>query len=460
MTVRCRIFALPLVLLWTPSLFAQPKTGPITVQVDASEAGRRFLRTTVDIPSAPGPLTLYYPKWIPGEHGPTGPIIDLAGLKFKAAGKDIPWRRDEVEMYTFHCVVPEGAKGVEVTLDFLSPNATAGFSSGASLTNKLGVINWNQVILYPKGPPARAILCKAGIRLPNGWKLGSSLTIAGHTGNDTDFVPVSLETLIDSPVICGAYLKEIPIGPADGPPHFVVVAADSAAAVEMSEAVKKNMDRLIVEAGKLFGTRHYKSYRFLFALSDQVAHFGLEHHESSDNRGPEGLLIEDRLKKNNWAQLLPHEYVHSWNGKYRRPVEMVTATFQEPQKTKNLWVYEGLTQYLGVVLTARCGLWTPEQFRESLCRSPSGQKTSAADRGGPSKTRRWPPNSCTTCAATGRPGGAAPTSMTRVSCSGSTSTLSSATKPRGPSRWTIFAASSSAAPAAWRQFGPSRSTTW
>jgi predicted metalloprotease with PDZ domain len=166
-------------------------------------------------------------------------------------------------------------------------------------------------------------------------------------------------------------LREVPLVKSDGVPHALVLACDSAAGLELSSKLKENLDRLVIEAGKLFGARHYKQYKFLVTLSDHVAHFGLEHHECSDDRMPERILIDDQIKKGGWAQLLPHEYVHSWNGKYRRPADMVTDDFQQPQRTKLLWVYEGLTQYLGVVLTARSGLWTPEQFRDNLAQIAS-----------------------------------------------------------------------------------------
>ncbi|HYT91658.1 MAG TPA: hypothetical protein VEL76_23295 [Gemmataceae bacterium] len=345
---------------------AQAPKSPLVLTLDASDAPRKILHAEVTIPAVPGPLTLLYPKWIPGEHGPTGPIADLAGLKIKAAGKAIPWRRDDVDMYVLHCNVPDGASGIEVSLDFLTTASASGFSSGASCTSSLAVLNWNQVLLYPKGQPARDLQCRARVRLPQGWKFGTSLKVAKEEGTLIEFAPVSLEELVDSPVICGVHFRDVPLGPSGNPSHSIAIAADSAAAAEMSPTVKANLDRLVVEAGKLFGTRHYRSYKFLFALSDQVAHFGLEHHQSSDNRAPERLLIDDRIRKTAWAGLLPHEYVHSWNGKYRRPADMITETFQEPQRTQLLWVYEGLTQYLGAVLTVRCGLWTEEQFRDNL----------------------------------------------------------------------------------------------
>ncbi len=365
----CRRYAWPVLaaaLLAVPARAQAPKDAPLQLEVDLTEAPRKLIKARLVIPARPGALKLYYPKWIPGEHGPTGPIADLAGVKISAAGKTIPWRRDDVDMYAFHCTVPEGAEGIEVSLTFLSTASASGYSSGACCTPHLAALNWNQVLLYPAGRPARENICRPSVRLPAGWKFGTALTGAKTEGETTTFDPVNIERLVDSPLLCGAFFRDLAIGPPGGVSHTIAIAGDSPTAIEMPPAVKANLDRLIEEAHKLFGARHYRSYKFLLTLSDRVAHFGLEHHESSDNRAAERLLVDDRIRKSIWAMLLPHEYVHSWCGKYRRPKEMITDDFQKPQRTRLLWVYEGLTQYLGYVLTTRCGLWTEQQFRDNL----------------------------------------------------------------------------------------------
>jgi predicted metalloprotease with PDZ domain len=369
---RCRLglgvggLVLALVLAIPGRASEQPAAINMSVDVDVTDAPRKLLTARLHIPVKPGPLTLHYPKWIPGEHGPSGPITDLVGLKISARGSAIPWRRDAVEMFDFHCDVPDGTDAIDVALGITLPPTASGFSAGASTTAKLGALNWNQVVIYPKGPAARDITCKPSVRVPPGWKVGTALTVIKHQDNVTEFAPVSLETLVDSPALCGVYLREVPLVTVDGRAHSVVIVCDSAAGLEMSPAVKANLDQLVIQAGKLFGARHYQHYKFLLTLSDQVANFGLEHHECSDDRTSENALIDDNIKKGMKATLLPHEFVHSWNGKYRRPADMITPTFQEAQHTKLLWVYEGLTQYLGTVLAARSGLWTPEQFRDNL----------------------------------------------------------------------------------------------
>jgi predicted metalloprotease with PDZ domain len=342
---------------------------PIVLTVDATEAPRKLLHARLVIPAAPGPLTLYYPKWIPGEHSPSGPINDLSGLKLSAGGKSLAWRRDDVDLYAFHCEVPEGADAVEVSLDYLGSTAKEGYTSGASMTARLAILNWNWVVVYPKDRPVSELQVRAGLTVPPNWKIGTVLPVETTKDSVTEFKPVSLETLVDSPVVCAAHLKEVPLGEKEGRPHFLVLACDSAVGLELSDELKGHYERLVAEAGALFGARHYRSYRFLVTMSDHIRSDGIEHHECSDNRLPERFLVDDSYRKHWYAWLLAHEYVHSWNGKYRSPaglVSGVTADYQEPINSDLLWVYEGLTEYYGDVLGGRSGLRTPELYRENL----------------------------------------------------------------------------------------------
>ena len=337
---------------------------PITLTVDATEAPRKLFHTRLVIPARPGPLTLVYPQWIPGEHGPTGPIVNLAGLKLTSGGKTINWQRDAVNMYAFHCEVPAGADSVEVALDFLSPTFAGGFTSGASTTAHLAIITWNQLLLYPQGRNSDDLRYLASLRLPAGWKFGTSLVAERQSNERVDFKPVSLTTLIDSPVLAGEYFRAVPLSTAH-PTNEIDLAADSAAALEMKPQLEAALKKMDAEALALFGTRHYERYHFLLTLSDYVAHFGLEHHQSNDSRVNERALLDDTQGRLALG-VLSHEYIHSWNGKYRRPAGLATPDYQQPMKGELLWVYEGLTQYLGNVLAARSGLWTPEQYRERL----------------------------------------------------------------------------------------------
>jgi len=328
--------------------------------VDATDAPRKIIHARLEIPASPGPLTLVYPKWLPGDHAPTGPITDLTGLKMHAAGQDVAWHRDPEDMYAFKLEVPAGAASLQVALDYLLP---AGGDSSAS--DKLADICWNEVLLYPKGAKARDVQFSPALRLPDGWQFGTALPPITQLGNAIQFGIVSLESLVDSPVVAGAYFRTVDLSPGAAPPHFLHMAADSAAALELKPEDARRFARLVPETGALFGARHYRSYHFLLTLSDHVAHFGLEHHESSDDRVPEKYLIDADLLKSQ-ATLLPHEMVHSWNGKYRRPVGLATPDFQQPMDDELLWVYEGLTDYLDGVLATRCGLWTEDDYRQRL----------------------------------------------------------------------------------------------
>jgi predicted metalloprotease with PDZ domain len=341
------------------------QNGPIKLDVDATDAPRKILHARLQIPARPGKLTLVYPKWIPGDHAPTGPITDLVGLKMRAAGEPVEWRRDPEDMYAFVLEVPPGASSLDVALDYLSPPGADGSASGASASAQLADISWNEVLLYPKGTKASDVLYAATLRLPQGWQFGTALAPANQSAGLIQFEPVSLETLVDSPVIAGAHFRTVDLSPGSEPPHFLHVVADSAAALELKSENARHFARLVPETGALFGARHYRAYHFLLTLSDHVAHFGLEHHESSDNRVAEKYLIDADLLKVQ-AGLLPHEMTHSWNGKYRRPTGLATPDFQQPMQGELLWVYEGLTDYLGLIVATRCGLWTGEDFRQRL----------------------------------------------------------------------------------------------
>ena len=347
-------------------LRADDTFGPIHLQVDATQAGQKILHVRMQMPVKPGPLVLYYPEWIPGEHMPDGPIMDVAGMFFRANGKILPWRRDLIDMFEFHLDIPPGVRTLDIALDFLLSAPNSGYSAGASATASLDMVSWNQVLLYPGGFPSRDINFIPSLKIPDGWQFGTALPIAKQNGNTIDFAPVPLNTLVDSPVLAGRYFRKIELTPGETPIHEMDIASDSEAALAMTPQTEQDFRNLVAQTGPLFGNvRHYRDYHFLLTLSDQVAHFGLEHHESSDDRTGERSLIDpDRLIL--FSDLIPHEFTHSWNGKYRRPYDLWTPDFQTPMKDDLLWVYEGLTEYYGEVLTARAGFWNPEMAREAL----------------------------------------------------------------------------------------------
>ena len=331
----------------------------ITLNVDATQTPEKILHVQETIPVKPGAVTLYYPKWIPGEHSAAGPISTVTGLHFYAAGKEVTWHRDLVDVYTFHLDVPAGATALEAKFDEIEPD-------GFSATDKLMVLEWNQVVLYPDAPRAEEQSFTANLKLPAGWKFGTSLRTAATDGDTVTFKPTSLDMLVDAPVIAGQYYKAVDITPAGEPIHHELdLVADSAVALNLSEENRKQMTQLVAESGKLFGARHYSEYHFLLTLSDHVAHFGLEHHESNDSRLPERTLIGPH-PGTDLGGLLAHEFAHSWNGKFRRPADLMTPYYEEPEKTDLLWGYEGLTDYAGPLLAARSGLWSAEEYREYL----------------------------------------------------------------------------------------------
>ncbi len=338
---------------------------PITVTVDATDAPRKMLHAHLTIPVQPGEVTLLYPKWIPGEHEPSGPIDNLAGIVIEANGQRLPWVRDSVNMFALRVHVPAGVTTLDVQDDFLTTAAATGFSSGASTSENLAMISWNEVMLYPQGKVAADIPVTASVTLPNGWQFGTALTPTGHDGATTHFATVSLEQLIDSPVLSGRYFKEIPLAPEVTPKHYLDLAADGPEDLDLRPETLTAFNNLVREAGALYASRHYTSYHFLVTLSDQVAHFGLEHHQSSDDRVREKTFLEPDLLLLE-GDLLPHEYTHSWNGKYRRPAGLLSPDYQTPMRGDLLWVYEGLTEYLGGVLATRSGIWTQQQYHDEL----------------------------------------------------------------------------------------------
>jgi predicted metalloprotease with PDZ domain len=343
---------------------ANSSAPAITIAVDASDAPRKIFHAQLTIPAGPGSMTLYYPKWIPGEHGPTGPIEELTGLKFSAKGQALAWRRDLLDGWTFHVDVPQGVSTINVALDYTSPTGDGGiYTGGMSATEKMTVLNWNTVLLYPANWTSDQLTYTASLRLPAGWKFGTPLPVASENGADIKFSPASLTTLMDSPVISGEYFRVVPL--AENPRQEMDIAADSPAALDAPADLLQDYKNLTEQAFKLFGARHFRDYHFVYSLSDHVAHFGLEHHESNDSRVDERGMVDPDHRVYN-AGLLPHEYVHSWNGKYRRPADLATPDYAKPMQTDLLWVYEGLTSYLGDMLSARSGLRTPEQYRDSV----------------------------------------------------------------------------------------------
>ncbi len=351
--LRAAVFMLPMLLAHTAL------SAPIaTLEVDAREAPRGIERAHLVMPVKPGKLTLLYPKWLSGEHQPNGPVGSLAGLKFLVDGQPLTWQRDPVDMFAFHMTVPRGANALDVSFEV---DATQGGSAPNALrtaTESIAIIHWNELVFSPAGVQSDDMQIEAKLRLPAGWSLGTALARAGSSGDTTQFAPVSMTTLVDSPVLAGRYFRTVELGGAA--PVYLHLAADSEAALDITPQHTAQLRKLVEQATALFGATHYKEYHFLWSLSDIIGFEGIEHHESSDNRSVERSLIDDDLRHSgSIATLLPHEYTHSWNGKFRRPEGLATGNYEAPMRGDLLWIYEGLTEYLGMVLAARSGLYSP-----------------------------------------------------------------------------------------------------
>ena len=340
----------------------------LTLHADLREAPRGLIHAAETIAAQPGPLTLAYPKWIPGEHAPSGPVIDLAGLHLASGGKPLSWRRDLESVYLIHVDVPEGASSIEASFDYLvPPNGNGRLSADPITSSQLAILTWNVIVLYPVGTPASEIMVQPGVVLPSGWQFGTSMEVEKSSGSATTFKPVSLEMLVDEPLLAGAHFKHFELGKATSgtPLHVIDCAADGDTALQMPAERLAAFGRMPAEFAAVTGTRNYQTYHFLLALSDHLGDDGIEHHQCSDNRTGERSLVDDD-EYLGFASLLTHEYFHSWNGKHRRPCGLLSPDFQNPMHTDLLWVYEGLTEYYGDVLAARVGLWTPEEYREYL----------------------------------------------------------------------------------------------
>jgi predicted metalloprotease with PDZ domain len=345
------------------SAVAAPTTTVATVDVDARESPRGIERVHLVLPVKPGKLTLLYPKWLPGEHAPNGPIGGLSGLVFSAGGHPIPWRRDGENMFAFHLTVPAGVTTLDAAFE-VDAVADAGLGNAQrNSTESLAIVLWNQLVLYPAGVQSDDLRIAATLRLPSGWRFGTALPLSKGAGDTAQFAAVSLTTLIDSPVLAGNHFRTVELG--GTPTVSLHLAADSEAALEISPATTGQLRKLVQEAQTLFGATHYEDYHFLLTLSDRIGYEGIEHHQSSDNRIAERSLIDETLLRSTGVTtLLPHEYVHSWNGKYRRPIGLATGNYDSPMRGELLWVYEGLTEYLGMVLSARSGLASIDGARD------------------------------------------------------------------------------------------------
>lgn len=348
--------------LHAPNANAAPyatQANPETLVLDASTAGRGFAISTMQIPVRPGPFTFVYPEWIPGGHGPTGPLGAISQIEVSANGKRLTWHRDTLDMYAFHVQVPRGVASIQVRFTVLlsAPNPM--------WTHNLAVINWDQVLVYQSDVDYDHYYVKATIIMPPGWSHGTALIAADHVGQRVDFNVVPLQTLVDSPLDCGRYYKEVLLWRDGDAHHWLDMFADEPQDLDVPKSILEKYERMTPEALALFGTRHWHDYHSLLTLSDKIGFTGLEHEQSSLSGAPAGFMRDPQSQELS-GDTLTHEFSHSWNGKYRRPWDLNTRNYQIPQRTDLLWVYEGLSQYLGDLLSFRTGIRRPGGYPELL----------------------------------------------------------------------------------------------
>lgn len=363
--MKSPLAAAALIALLSSAAAAATAPPPIELTVDARECARRILHVREVFPARPGMMALAYPKWIPGDHGPQGPIVDVAGIHLDCGGATLPWKRDDVDMHTIRCAIPRGQNTVTLTFDLLLASDDGGVSDLHCATENLLLLPWIHVLFAPTGVSSDATPFHATLTLPEGWESATALETEARDGATQRFATVSLTELADSPLLAGKHFRHVDLTGPGEPPVSLEVACDSKAGLAFADSLIDAHRRLVREARALFGGTHYRRYRFLVSLSDHIAHFGLEHHESSDDRMEERAWVDADVRLNN-ASLLAHEMSHSWNGKYRRPAPIATADFAAPMKTELLWAYEGLTSYLGWVLSARSGLRSLEDSRDQM----------------------------------------------------------------------------------------------
>jgi predicted metalloprotease with PDZ domain len=336
--------------------------GNLTLKVDLTDLDRRVLYVHESIPVKPGPLTLLYPEWLPGNHAPRGPIDGLAGLIITAGGHPVEWVRDAVNVYAFHVQVPAGASRLDLEFEFASPLVRD--QGRTVVTPDMVGLQWNTVVLYPAGFYVSRITVAASVTLPEGWEFAGALDVETRQRAAVRFKPTTLDMLVDSPLFAGRYFKSLDLDPGARNPVRLNVFADSAEMLDVRPQQLAAHRKLVQESYALLGAPHYDRYEFLLALSDHFGDIGLEHHRSSENRRPPGYFVEwDKVGAG--RDLLPHELSHSWNGKFRRPAGLATPDFNAPMRNSLLWVYEGLTNYFGAVLATRSGLWSEDFGRQA-----------------------------------------------------------------------------------------------
>ena len=334
--------------------------GTMQIEVDATDIDRAIFHVRQTIPVGQvGTIALRYPEWLPGNHGPRGEIEKLAGLTFTANARQLTWRRDPKDLFTFLVDVPQGTNEITARFDFLSAMDS---SSGRVLVSPAMLnLRWQHLSLYPAGYAVSAIPVSARATFPQGWAFASSLDVVEQRGQQVRFAASSYEQLIDSPVFAGRNVARHDLG------HGIRLNlfADSPGALEASKEQIAAHRRLADETIALFGPPPFARYEFLVGLTDVLSEMGLEHRQSSENIVDPGYFTRWALGPGR-RMLLPHELAHAWNGKYHVPEGLARDDYHSATDPGLLWVYEGLSQYHGVVLAARSGLWSQQEALDAI----------------------------------------------------------------------------------------------
>lgn len=332
--------------------------GTIGIRVDLTDLDHKVIRTRQAIPVAAGHLVLQYPKFIPGNHADTGPIQLISGLTVTGNGQRIEWVRDTIDPHAFHLDIPAGVSNIEVAFEWLTQPDNAVWR--VVMTPEMVNLQWEKALLYPAGYNHDRITFAPSVVLPTGWQYGVALDEISREGDVATFAPISLEHLADSPMFAGRHYRRVDIDPGGRSPIHLNLVGDTAASINITPEWTAKYEALVDQADRLFGTRQFDRYDFLLALTSQMGGIGLEHHRSSENTAAPNYFSSANPAYGARG-LLPHEYVHSWNGKYRRPSDEYVANLNVPTQNTLMWVYEGQTEYWGDVLTPRSGLGTFEE---------------------------------------------------------------------------------------------------
>ncbi len=345
------------------------------MKIDATDLPRKLISAELQIPLTPemiqdGKVALWYPKWVPGAHGPGGPIQNVAGLEFELDGTRLNWRRTPGEFYRVEVEALIGGAQLTARVRYITnqpaTNSMGTDSYGSSL---VGFVSPSTVLLYPEGFDINTVQIESSIMLPDDWQASTALGNGEATdqGNSLKYPATSLRKFVDSPIMCGKYRKIYDLAEGDSiPPHRMHIFSEAESVLTIHPEMHKLWSGMVTQAARIFGDHPFDQFEILLATTDLLSKNGLEHSRCTFNiLGQRSMQDPKKLK--GWDRLLiPHEYIHSWCGKYRRPAGMVNSDFHSPKGMDLLWVYEGLTQYLGELTEVRCGLMSPDEFRHRL----------------------------------------------------------------------------------------------